>query len=156
MPNRLELNLLPDPDNTSWLLRPEARYNGVSQLQMNVSNPNKVATILGNIKEVPIQEQEGQVSSLIQELLRDCDDNAIIMINKDWNIPNPKEFSFDLNLKSPIGTCYDQEAFTASTAEKLFNYYATLDHNSFTMQMLMFELPRIALGEKIDEFAFFV
>ena len=32
VPNKLELNILPDPDNTIWLLRPEARYNGVSQL----------------------------------------------------------------------------------------------------------------------------
>ena len=54
VPNKLELNMLPDPQNTMWLLRPEARFNGQSQLQNCIHNPKKVDEILENIKEVPI------------------------------------------------------------------------------------------------------
>lgn len=50
VPNKLELELMGDPDNKAWLLRPEARFNGASQLHMCLNDPERVADILDNAK----------------------------------------------------------------------------------------------------------
>ena len=65
-------------------------------------NPDKVAEILNNVKDADLAADEGQVPNLAQELFEDCDDFAKAILLKDANMPIPKDFSFDLNMISPI------------------------------------------------------
>ena len=102
VPNRIEIHIKRDPENKVWMLRPEARYNGKSQLSYHCDNPDKVAEILNNVKDADLAADEGQVPNLAQELFEDCDDFAKAILLKDANMPIPKDFSFDLNMISPI------------------------------------------------------
>lgn len=65
VPNKLELELMGDPENQAWLLRPEARFNGASQLHRCLSDPDKVANILDNVVVVPMRSNQKQITSLI-------------------------------------------------------------------------------------------
>lgn len=87
VPNKLELELMGDPENQAWLLRPEARFNGASQLHKCLDDPDKVADILDNAEVVEMNVSQKQITSLIQELLMDCDEVSTNIIFSDYNTP---------------------------------------------------------------------
>lgn len=65
VPNKLELQVMGDPENRAYMLRPEARFNGSSQLSNCLDDPDHVANILDNCEIVPITAKQGQITSLI-------------------------------------------------------------------------------------------
>ena len=96
------------------------------------------------------------VPSLIQEILRECDESGHNIILKDINMPKVTEFCFDLNIKSPLQICYQSKTFVASTVNKMLEFYSKLEQTSYNQQMLMMSFQDIIEGEKIDNFSFFL
>ena len=81
-----------------------------------------MAEILNNVTEAELAADEGQTPNLAQELFEDCDDFAKAILLKDANMPTPKDFSFDLNMISPIAQCYLAEKVVAASVDKMLKY----------------------------------
>ena len=57
---------------------------------------------------------------------------------------------------TPLTQIYKEKNFIESSAKKIFEYFSTLGHNSYNQQMLLLALPKVAISDPIDEFAFFL
>ena len=74
----------------------------------------------------------------------------------DKNIPNLRDFSFDINLMSPLSQLFQSDVFITTSANKMLKYFSSLKHTAFNHQMLMMSFKNIAEGKKIEEFKYFL
>lgn len=118
----------------------------MSQLQVDCEDPDKVAHILNNIHDVALNEDDGHVPSILQEVFEDCDELFQGIILDDKNIPNIRDLCFDLNLMSPLSQIFQHETFIAASANKMLKYISSLSHTVYNHQMLMMSFRMIAEG----------
>lgn len=71
-------------------------------------------------------------------------------------MPIPKDFSFDLNLISPIAQCYLEENMVAASIDKMLKYAQYLKHSAFNQQMILMCFRNICEGEKLESFKYFM